>query len=152
MGTTSWKEECPDTNSFSRKHMSHVAFSSCIVNTDLLPLQLLNILQGSVSFCPPCSYSLFENELCILNILDSAAVNVFRLWITPTLLGKEEFKTAVTPNFKKKKKKKIAKHCLLNCHQASSLRISLVCIWKLLLQGLKKKSLAFSRRERDNLF
>ena len=87
------------------------------------------------------------NELCVLNILELAAVNVFRLWITPTLLGKEEFKTAVTPNFKKKKKEKIAKHCLLNCHQASSLRISLVCIWELLLQGLKKKSLIFSRKE-----
>ena len=40
--------------------MSHVAFSSCILNTDLLPLQPLNILQGGVSFCPPYSYTLFE--------------------------------------------------------------------------------------------
>lgn len=83
-----------------------MAFFSCILNTDLSPLQLLNILEGSVSFCPPSLYSLFENELYILNILDPAAVNVFRLWITPSLLGEEEFKTAVMPSFKKKEEGK----------------------------------------------
>lgn len=99
----------PTLNASLRKHKSQVAFIFCILNTDLSSLQLLDILQGSVSFFPPSSHSLFENELCMLNILDSAAVNIFRLWITPLLLGEEEFKTTLMPNFKKKEKGKNSK-------------------------------------------
>lgn len=75
----------------------------------LLQHKWLIILQGSVSFGTLSSYSLFENELCILNILDSEAVNGFRLWITLPLLVEEAFKTAVMPNFKKKEKEKNSK-------------------------------------------